>query len=119
MIGSAKYPLRNLGRPLARVLAFCMILVLLVVRMGSFSEEVFVTPVEDAIFDVAFISADEAGPQTKLLIKSKRALECDLLQYEVPEVPSVQVIMVLSRHVPEFFPEDITREIFIPPERSA
>lgn len=115
-LNSAKYPRRNLGRPLARILAFCMILVLLAVRLGSFSEEVFVTPVEDAIFDVAFVSADEKSPQTKYQIKSKRAFECALLQYDVPPIPSLRVIAALPAYVPVFFPDDIASEIFIPPE---
>lgn len=116
MLASAKYPRRNPGQSLVRILAFCMILVLLAVRLGSFSDEVFVTPVEDALFDVAFVSVDEKGPQSKAQIKSKRAFECELLQYEVPALPSVQVVAALPAHVPEFALEDITTEIFIPPE---
>ncbi len=120
MIGtfrSANHRLRGSIRLLVRVLAFSMILVLLAVRLGSFSEEAFITPIEDAIFDVAFVSADEKGPQTKpQAVKSKRALECDVLHYDVPMPRPVLTTAVRPMHVPTFFPEEVAFEIFIPPE---
>ena len=64
--------------------AFVMALVLLTVRFGTYSDELFVTPVEDAIFDVAFVVADAEGKQTKPpAIKSKQALDCVLLPDQV------------------------------------
>lgn len=100
-----------------RILAFCMVLVLLTVRLGSFSEEVFVTPLEDAIFDVAIVSADETGPQTKpQAVKSKRTLDCDLMQYEIPLRRPAPVVAAVPMHVSRIHQEDIAFEIFIPPE---
>lgn len=104
---------------LLRVLAFSMILVLLSVRLGSFGEELFVTPVEDAIFDVAFVSVDDNGPQTKpAAIKYKGALDCDLPQGGISVPGPVLTNAVLSPYVPAWSPRDLVFDIFIPPEVS-
>lgn len=108
-----------LTRCLLRILAFSMILVLLSVRLGSFGEELFVTPVEDAIFDVAFVSVDDNGPQTKpAAIKYKGTLDCDLPQGDISVPGPVSINVVLSPYVPAWSPRDLVSDIFIPPEVS-
>jgi hypothetical protein len=101
--------------PFFRLLALSMVLLLLAMRLGSFTEEIFVTPVEDAIFDVAFISDVDHNFPTKV-IKSQRSLDCDLPSCELSAPPQPLIPAVLPEHVPSLFPDENPREIFIPPE---
>lgn len=55
----------------AKILAFALILVLLTVRLGSFSQETFVFPIQDVIFKTAHISAENAKHKPSSL-KPKR-----------------------------------------------
>lgn len=104
-------------RVIVRVMAFSMILVLLTVRLGSLSKDVFVTPVEDAIFDVSFVSTADKGPQAKpLFVNLKYVLDCDLPQDEV-SIPGLFPFFVAQTPcVPVFSPHEVVFEIFIPPE---
>ena len=104
--------------PLSRLLAFSMILVLLTARLGSYSEEVLVTPVEDAIFDIAFMVDGGKSPQTKYqVIKTKALLDGELVQYQVPVRIAVPMSEAVPDCVPAFSPADWVGEIFIPPEQ--
>jgi len=100
-----------------RLLAFVMALVLLTVRFGTYSDELFVTPVEDAIFDVAFVVADAEGKQTKPpAIKSKQVLDCVLLPDQVAAPRPVMALPLPPEHTAPFFFDDVAGEIFVPPE---
>lgn len=104
-------------RWLTRALTIIMILVLLTVRLGSFGEQVFVTPVEDAIFDIASVTVNGNESQTKpLSLNSKCTLDCDLPQCDVSFPYPLQVSLTLPAHVPFFSPQVVGSEIFIPPE---
>jgi hypothetical protein len=104
--------------PLLKVFALVVVAAFFSLRLSTFSTEVFVVPVEDAIFDVAFI-ADETGGAAKkpLKIKTKRAIDhCTLVPAEnfvqpgelpVPHTPPLTIALELK---------DIRTEIFIPPE---
>lgn len=103
-----------------RALAFSMILVLLTVRLGSLSEELFVTPVEDALFDTAFVNAADKGPLDKpLAAKYKCALECDLPQYQVSVISPLHLPVTPSASVQIFSPQGNAFKIYIPPESSS
>jgi hypothetical protein len=101
--------------PLFRLLAFSIALLLLTVRLGSFTEEAFVTPVQDAIFDVAFISDADHSLPTKV-IKSQRSLDCDLPLCQASAPPQVLILAVLPVYVPPLSSDENPCEIFIPPE---
>lgn len=104
-------------RCLARALAFMMILVLLTVRLGSFGEQVFVTPVETAIFDIASVTDNHNNPHAKpSALKYKCTLDCVLSQTDLSLPNPFQVPLSPSAHIPSFFPREIGFEIFIPPE---
>ena len=104
--------------PLLKVFALVVVAAFLSLRLSTFSTEIFVVPVEDAIFAVAFI-ADEAGgaAQKPLKIKTKRAIDhCTLVptenyaqpgEWSVPQTPPLVAVVELK---------DIRTEIFIPPE---
>lgn len=112
--------LRPQVRLLFRILASGMILVLLCVRLGSLREEVFSTPVEDAIFYVAFVSTENKWPQTRpMAIKYKSVLDCNLQQYEMSIPCPVPTAALLWPYIPLYSPRDVAFEIFIPPEATA
>lgn len=100
-----------------RLLALTLIVALLALRLSSFTEQVFVEPVEDAIFDVPFIAAEDgAGSAKPIKVKTKRAIEIVLTPAEVlhqygdwPQLPK-------APRVPHLALKDIRPEIFIPPE---
>lgn len=104
--------------PLLKVFALVVAAAFFSLRLSNLSTEIFVVPVEDAIFAVAFI-ADETGGAAKkpLQIKTKRAIDhCTLIPAEnfvqpgelpVPQTPPLAIALEL---------EDIRTEIFIPPE---
>lgn len=56
----------------SKVLAFSLVLVLLTLRLGSFSQETFVQPVQDVIFQTAHIS-EETTKSKPSALKPKRA----------------------------------------------
>jgi hypothetical protein len=117
VIRSSRGPETRRTEGLAQSLAFCMILVLMTVRLGNFSEEMFVTPVANAIFDVVFISADDLGSPAKgQTLKLKFSVDCALRQCEVILQKPVLAPAVPSAFVPLFAPNEVAFEIFIPPE---
>lgn len=108
-------PLR-LRTPL-RSVAFCMVFVMLIVRLGTFSEELFVTPVEDAIFDVAVVETGNQNPQTRpLAVKHKGFLDCDLPRFVIAVRAPLPATPLVSFRLPLLSPLDVAFEIFIPPE---
>lgn len=110
-------PQVRLAHPLFRVLAFGMILVLLVARFGSLTEEVLVTPIEDAIFDVAFMVDAKNDQLPKFLFnKAKYQLDCDITQGQIPVQVPLPAFAIKPEHVPVFVSRDFVAEIFIPPE---
>jgi hypothetical protein len=109
-----------LDHPLARALAFNLIMVLLVVRLGTLTEEVLITPIEDAIFGVAFIVDAEKERPSKLLVnKAKYQLECLVPQGQITAGVLLPTVSVKPEHVPVFSPRDLVTDIFIPPEEAA
>jgi len=103
----------------AKCLAVALVLVLLTVRLGCFTEEAFVKPVEDCLFGSAFIAADAEGRgKLPVFLKSQALFIWDLAGEPLPPVilqessvaPALPPVLLLFS-----FPEDI----FIPPESSA
>lgn len=100
-----------------RFLALTLVVALLALRLSSLTEQVFVEPVEDAIFGVAFIAAeDDAGNGKPIKAKTKRAMEIVLTPAEFmhhcgdrPQPPKTPA-------TPRLVLKDIHPEIFIPPE---
>lgn len=103
--------------PLYRLLALTLIAALLALRLSSFTEQVFVEPVEDAIFDVAFIAAEDgAGSAKPIKVKTKRAMEIVLSPVEVLHQYGDRPQLPKAPRVPQLALKDIRPEIFIPPE---
>jgi hypothetical protein len=102
------------------MLAFSMILVLLAVRLGSLRDEVFSTPVEDAIFGNAFVTTEDNVTQTRLIaVKFKCAFESNLPLHEVSLLCPQPVATIFSPYVPLCLAPEVAFEIFIPPESPA
>lgn len=102
-----------------RILALAMILVLLCVRLGNYSEEKLIIPVEDALFGVAFIS-DGANPLSKPhVIKSKALLDADMPPFRITVRIAPPIIEAVPDDVSVSYPDEWTGEIFIPPEQPA
>jgi hypothetical protein len=104
--------------PLLKVFALVVVAAFLSLRLATFSTEIFVVPVEDAIFDVAFI-ADETGGAAKkpLKIKTKRAVDhCTLVPAENFAQPGELTVPHTSPLTAVLELQDIRTEIFIPPE---
>lgn len=110
-------PLWSLSHPLVRALAFGLILSLLVARLGSLTEEALVTPIEDAIFGVAFmIDAEEEHLCKTFVNKAKSQLDSTIPQGQIPPVALIPALTIKTEHVPLFLPRDLVADIFIPPE---
>ena len=100
-----------------KILSLVVIAALLSLRLSSFTEEAFVVPVEDAIFDVAFIAAEDDPAEGKpIKVKPKRAFDIILAAFaelhhhgERPQLMTTFAAAVLDL-------KDIHTEIFIPPE---
>lgn len=104
--------------PLHRFLSLVVIAALLSLRLSSLTDEVFVVPVEDAIFDVAFIAAEEGAAEGKpIKVKPKRAFDIIMLapveellrRGASPQLARTFAVAILNL-------KDIHSEIFIPPE---
>jgi hypothetical protein len=101
-----------------KILAFSLVLVLLTVRLGSFSDETFVYPIQDVIFQTAHISAEDAKHKPSCL-KLKRAsgeafcsavhLPLEFLPHETRLTPCFPY-----QALPEVY-----LDIFIPPDEQA
>jgi len=110
--------LRTMLKPTAcmRCLAAVLVSTLLTVRLGCFTEEVFVTPVEDCLFDSAFIAAgDEGQGKLRNFLKASASLDG-----EPGWAPLPAVILHESVSRPQRPPALLTGsypdDIFIPPE---
>jgi hypothetical protein len=99
----------------SKILAFSLILVLLTIRLGSFSQETFVQPVQDVIFKTANIS-EETGKHKPSSVKAKRAtgeVFCGAVQLVVEYHPLETRLTPSFRY--QFLPE-VYLDIFIPPD---
>lgn len=101
-----------------KILALSLALVLLTIRIGSFSKETFVQPVQDVIFQTAKIS-EETTKQKPSALKPKRAtgeVVASASQLLTPFYP------MLTRLIPclpyQALPE-VYLDIFIPPDEQA
>ena len=104
-------------RFLRKLLSLFVIVALVSLRLSTFTEQAFIEPVEDALFDVAFIASDETPEEGKLLkAKPKRAFDIVLATSQdiVPVVAGLPALPV--PFVAELSLDDILAEIFIPPE---
>jgi hypothetical protein len=100
-----------------KVLSLVVIAALFSMRLSHVSEEVFVIPVENAIFHVVFIAAEDCPASVKTLkFNAKRALDIILLPPEEisRQVDAPQPLIQTSYCVLTL--KDICSEIFIPPE---
>ena len=101
-----------------KILSLVVIAALLSLRLSSFSEVAFVVPVEDAIFDVAFIAAEDGATAGKpIKVKLKRAFDIIMLvQVEEPFQHGGRLHLTATCSVAVLNLKDIHSEIFIPPE---
>jgi hypothetical protein len=101
-----------------KILAFSLILVLLTVRIGSFSQETFVYPIQDVIFKTAKISEENAKHKPSSLKPKRCAGEvfCAAAQLVVEFHP-------LETWLTPCFPyhalPEVYLDIFIPPDEQA
>jgi hypothetical protein len=104
----------------SKVLSLVVIGALFAMRLSFLSEELFVTPVEDAIFHNAFI-ADEDNPFPAKILKAnaKRALDVILLPTEEVSQPAAPPQPLFKPEYCVLIIEGISAEIFIPPEAIA
>lgn len=102
---------------LRKILSLVVIAALLSLRLSSLTPEVFVIPVEDAIFEIPFIAAECSSPEGKpSKTKPKRAPDIIL-------APLAELEQRAGRPQPSPIPvtatltlKDVHAEIFIPPE---
>lgn len=96
--------------------ALILIVTLVTMRLGCFSDEVFVTPVEDCLFDEVFIAAEDTGKsRAPLLLKGQVLLDWHLshpAELQAPVLEPVTRALPIPVLLVRLFPE----EIFIPPE---
>jgi hypothetical protein len=101
----------------SKLLSLVVIIALFAMRLSFLSEEVFVIPVEDAIFHVAFIADEDSPSSTKILkVNAKRALDLLLLPQEEVSQPAEPPQPLLKPACCVLILKDIAAEIFIPPE---
>ena len=98
-----------------KILAFSLILVLLTIRLGSFSQETFVQPVQDVIFKTANIS-EETAKHKPSTVKPKRVtgeVFCGAVALVVEYHPLETRLTPCVRY--QALPE-VYLDIFIPPD---
>ena len=101
---------------LKKTLSLVVVAMLLSLRLGSLTEEVFTTPIEEALFDVVFIAED--NPLEGKVIKAEQNPP-----FEIPVNPSYIKFIVIDKlglnyspFVSDLIFKDILSKIFIPPE---
>jgi len=101
---------------LHKILSLAVIITLLSLRMSTFTEEIFIVPVEDAIFDVAFIAEETSAEAKSFKVKVKKLLEFTL----VPPTRGLAGIGLPQNSptatIPVLVLMDLVADIFIPPE---
>lgn len=101
-----------------RIIALFIVCALLTVRLGGFSEEIFVTPIEDNLFGIAFIAeAGDGVHKPSVLAKSQIALDWDVApgHFDLPLISRASLVLQPAPYCQKDLP-GIYREIFIPPE---
>jgi len=117
MIAGTHHPKGRQPFLIVRSLAFCMILLLVTMRLGSLTEEALVTPVEDAIFGNAFIGDDSNNPQSNSqLVKVKGQLDLIIPLGTIPVKVHAPICVAMPEHIQRFSSREGVFEIFIPPE---
>jgi hypothetical protein len=102
---------------LSKTLSLVVIAALISLRLSSLTETVFVTPLEDAIFDIPFIVADSSPADAKpIKVKPKRAFDFILAPLEELDRHGERPFVVAVLAITEPNLKDILSEIFIPPE---
>ena len=100
-----------------KILSLAVIIALFSMRVSHLSESAFVIPVEDAIFHVAFIAAEESPVSTKILkIKGKTLFDIVLTPNEEIFPPVGQPRPSVKQADRSLIFNEISAEIFIPPE---
>jgi len=100
-----------------KFLALLVIAGLLSLRLSTLTEQVFVEPVEDAIFDVPFIAAEEIPGEGKpVKVKPKRAFDFVLAVADELTLPGETLPLQANSVVVVLNLKDIHTDIFIPPE---
>jgi hypothetical protein len=99
-------------------LAFFLIVVLLATRLGSYTHEMFVGPIQEYISQIAAVCADEESPEkTPYLYKVKRLLS------DVASLEEMEIVIVLTPALdpqlprPKFsMPPEVYLDIAVPPD---
>lgn len=101
-----------------KILAFSLVLVLLTVRIGSFSQETFVYPIQDVIFKTAKISEENSKHKPTSLKLKRIAGEAF---YDA--VPLLVEFHPTETRLTAFYPfrafPEVYLDIFIPPDNLA
>lgn len=105
-------------KPYCKGLAFLLIVVLLATRLGSYTHEMFVGPIQEHISQIAAVCADEESPEkTPYLFKVKRLLS-DIVNPEQIEIVFV-LTPALDPQLPSqkfTMPPDVYLDIVVPPD---
>ncbi len=102
---------------LSKTLSLVIIVTLLTMRLAFWSEELFVIPITDAIFHNAFFAAEEHHSPVKAL-KLKVKQSCEIFPLQPDEILPPES-MQQEHPIPliwNLIVEDISNDIFIPPE---
>jgi hypothetical protein len=98
-----------------KILAFTLILVLLTVRLGSFSDETFVQPIQDVIFQTAHISTEDVKHKPSCL-KSKRTSGDAFCRAVQPQLDFFPLETRMTPCSPFKALPEVYLDIFIPPD---
>ena len=102
-----------------KIFSLFLVFALFTLRLGSFSEERFITPVEDALFDRMFIAEDSPLEGKPKKANTKQVMDVLL---DAPQTACVFVEKIAQTAIPfvnHFIPRITASEIFIPPESLA
>jgi hypothetical protein len=101
-----------------KILSLLVVVALLSLRLGSLTDEIFATPVEEAIFDCAFIAEENHTEGKSIKVKPKRMFEIVLTSVDAIH-PHIETPEPVKRAVvPVLVLQEFPFEIFIPPENN-
>lgn len=106
---------------LCKSLAFFLVVALLTSRLGTYSHEMFVEPIQEFISQTAAVY-DDASPQgkTSYILKVKKLLSdiANLEQLEISTVisPALETEVVLQKFT---MPPAVYLDILVPPDESS
>ena len=99
-----------------KFLSLMVVFMLLSLRLGSFTEEIFITPVQDALFHQVFVA--EGLPFEGKPIKAKLNLVfiVPITPPDATESSAIESVQQDTMYMSQLILSDILSEIYIPPE---